>query len=266
MVKASPIPGASPFLAFICLGTFILGIIGLLGSASHSIMGILFILYSCFLLLAFLWKRRTTGKLDQRRQRAASGDQSLLASEQITLSESAFPLPLRIKMHLHWPGVLIIIAIYMALILLVLYISFLTTIASGATAAFGSQQFLLFLVISLPVIILPIPVVPFIFFLRSKRSIEVTADGLKVNDVSAVHYVPWNEARLFAIYMGKKDTPPTYYELSSAKDIVRWGWTHKFTNFSTEVPTVPVDEYHRQMQALLSLIAAKTRLPLYDLR
>src|SRR5437667_7789162 len=108
MVKASPIPGASPFLAFICLGTFILGFIGLLGSASHTILGILFILYSCFLLVGFLWQRRTTAKLDQRRQRAASGDQSLLASEQITPSEGAFSLPLAMKMRLHWTGVLII--------------------------------------------------------------------------------------------------------------------------------------------------------------
>ena len=29
---------------------------------------------------------------------------------------------------------------------------------------------------------------------------------------------------------------------------------------------IPYDEYNRQLQALLSLVAAKTGLPLYDLR
>lgn len=142
----------------------------------------------------------------------------------------------------------------------------LVAFANSVTTTFGSHQFLLFLVISLPVIILPIPVVPFAFFLRSKRSIVVTAHGLRVKDAGGVHYVPWSAARLFAIYKGKKDASLTYYELSSAKDIVRWEWTRKFRKLKTEVPNVSMDEYNSQMQALLSLIAAKTGLPLYDLR
>jgi hypothetical protein len=264
MVKASPIPGASPFLVFICLGTFAIGIIELLGSGSHSIPGVLSILYSCSLLLAFLRQRRTTGKLDQRRQRAASGDQSLLASEQMTPHQAELSLPATLKLRPQLLGALFVTVALMVLYLLVIFIALF--IIQGITGAIFRQHFLFFLVFFLTALFIPILAMSFVFFLRSKRSIKVTANGLRVNDGSGVHYVPWNEARLFAIYMGKKNIPPTYYELSSAKDIVRWGWTHKFTNFSTEVPTVPVDEYHRQMQALLSLITAKTGLPLYDLR
>lgn len=264
MVKASPISGASPFLAFVILVFFFIGIIELVRSGSHTIIGISFFLYCCLMLLAFIWQRRTTGKLDQRRQRAASGDQSLLASEQITPNQAELSLPTTLRMRPRWLSISIITALFMAFLLLVLCISFLVT--QGVTGIFNGQRFPLFVLISLPVIILPIPAMLFAFFLRSKRRIEITVDGLRVNDGGAVHYVPWNEARLFAIYMGKKDTPPTYYELSSAKDIVRWGWSRKFSKFSAEMPFIPVDEYNRQMQALLSLIVAKADLPLYDLR
>src|SRR5262249_36848797 len=61
---------------------------------------------------------------------------------------------------------------------------------------------------------------------------------------------------------------PIVYELSSAHDVVRWAWMRQNNRrviFFAQ-PTVSAEEYERQMQALLSLIAAKTGLPLYDLR
>ena len=56
-------------------------------------------------------------------------------------------------------------------------------------------------------------------------------------------------------------------ELSSATEIARWNWVQRPNRFRMSlVPTVPLDDYHRQMQALNGLIVARTGLPLYDLR
>ena len=66
----------------------------------------------------------------------------------------------------------------------------------------------------------------------------------------------------------KKYRHPIMFELSSAHDVVRWGWMRR--NSMRVIffarPASSAQEYERQMQRLLSLIAAKTGLPLYDLR
>ena len=47
---------------------------------------------------------------------------------------------------------------------------------------------------------------------------------------------------------------------------MRWTWFLRKTYWVDLEPTISHDEYNRQMQALLSLVAAKAGLPLYDLR
>ncbi len=211
----------------------------------------------------FFLQRLQAGKLDQRRQLAASGDQSLLAREQIVPNEVALPLPTTLKMRSNWPGFVAITAILMLIMAMIVVISYI--LVDGASPH-PSHVFLTYLVLASPVLLIPLITMLLIFFLRRRRSIEVSENGLTLYDVSGAHYVPWNEARLFAIYMGKKDTPAIYYELASAKDIVRWTWLRKFSKLNTELPTTSIEEYNWQMQELLSLIAARTGLPLYDLR
>jgi hypothetical protein len=75
-------------------------------------------------------------------------------------------------------------------------------------------------------------------------------------------------SRLFAMYPtfgARKSGFAVTYEVSGARDIVRWTWLrHKSYRLGLE-PVIPFDEYNREMQDLFSLVAARTGLPLYDL-
>jgi hypothetical protein len=96
----------------------------------------------------------------------------------------------------------------------------------------------------------------------------VTEGGL-ISNAGIKVIMPWYEARLFAMYGtfgAQKSGAAITYELSSARDIVRWTWFLRKTYWVDIEPMMSHDEYNRQMQALLSLVTAKTGLPLYDLR
>jgi len=71
---------------------------------------------------------------------------------------------------------------------------------------------------------------------------------------------------MYGTYGRQKSGASITYELSSARNIVRWTWFLRKTSWVDLGPTISHDEYNRQMQALLSLVAAKTGLQLYDLR
>lgn len=262
MVKASPAGALSTWLVLVWLSTLVIGVVDLVRAGSSMLTGIFFIIYACSTILLYLLQKRTVRKLDQRRQLAASGDQSLLAQEQVVPDGTALPLPIRIKICPKWQGILIVTMITMAILLIVVVLAY--AISTSTTRA-SAHTFFLFLVIALPVIVAPI-IIFVVLFLSRRREIEVNGRGMTLRTFAGVQSVSWNEAQLFAIYSGKKNTPATMYELSSARDIVRWTWLRKYTSYSTEEPAIPMDEYNRQMQALLSLIAGRTGLPLYDLR
>ena len=99
--------------------------------------------------------------------------------------------------------------------------------------------------------------------------VEITGQGLSVNYFGGHGKIKWDEARRFARYptFGDRKSKRTItYELSSTTDIIRWTWIQRKSFLSSMEPAIPLAAYHQQMQALLSLIAAKTGLPLYDLR
>jgi hypothetical protein len=54
--------------------------------------------------------------------------------------------------------------------------------------------------------------------------------------------------------------------LSSGKSAIRWTRLARTRWYSVLVPTISDEEYQRQVDALLSYIAARTGLPLLDLR
>jgi hypothetical protein len=105
----------------------------------------------------------------------------------------------------------------------------------------------------------------FAHLFTGERQIEVTDGQLTVRVGSLDETVSWEEARLFAITRGRHAT--LSYELSSSQARADWIWVRPGT-FRARLyePTIPQYEYDRQMEALLALIAAKTGLPLNDLR
>jgi hypothetical protein len=97
------------------------------------------------------------------------------------------------------------------------------------------------------------------------QRIVASEAGLTVRAMGIKNSIPWDETCLFATFRGKHAA--WQYELSGADAIASWVWVRPGT-FSARLyePTIPQYEYDLQMEALLALIAAKTGLPLYDLR
>jgi hypothetical protein len=91
--------------------------------------------------------------------------------------------------------------------------------------------------------------------------IDVTDEGLRVSRFGSANRLLWSEARLFAVYAGKRADLPVCYELSSATSIVRWRRIRRKPQFYSTGFGISAEEYDRQMDALLSIIAAKTGLP-----
>ena len=78
----------------------------------------------------------------------------------------------------------------------------------------------------------------------------------------------WSEARLFAIRGADKlGSPALEYELASATKVLTWRHLrHSRRWWSFYKPPLSFEEYEQQMAHLLEFIAAKTNLPLYDVR
>lgn len=108
------------------------------------------------------------------------------------------------------------------------------------------------------------------------QRIVVSADGLLVrhplldwwvsNWQMGERFIPWSEARLFAIRSSQPGTPATRYELSSATRVVPFGRARRSRWWALYRPVIPWQDYNFQMDALLDVIVTKTGLPLYDVR
>lgn len=108
------------------------------------------------------------------------------------------------------------------------------------------------------------------FMMRMRHSMEITEDGIRIRS----HYgistlIFWHEMRLFACYPepgARNGDEAMVYELSSGSQVIYWTWMRKKSLLNTIMgPSMSLEEHHLQMQALCSLISAKTGLLLYDL-
>lgn len=204
----------------------------------------------------YLWRR-----LDKRRERVMQGDTSLLAHEQPVPDAFAVPVPAYIHLRSRWQ----IIAVFFGIIALVILIAFF--IIPPLT---GNTQTLTYIMLGaiFGITLLALAVGFIITYIQLKSNsyyaIEISPEGLTTYYNGKVRTVYWYEARVFAIISGKKGRLPTY-ELASTRTVARWiQLPHRSWYFyKTEVP---YEQYKQQMSALLGYIAARTNLPLYDLR
>ncbi|GLV58303.1 hypothetical protein KDH_51360 [Dictyobacter sp. S3.2.2.5] len=114
----------------------------------------------------------------------------------------------------------------------------------------------------------------------AKEQLIAMGNGLLKKANGKEEFMPWHEVRLFAIdpmnisdkntsiLTSGKHNEPTFFELSSEQAILQWQWLHapRWYELTIAQPVVSYEAYNQQMQALLSIIAAKTNQPLYDLR
>ncbi len=98
------------------------------------------------------------------------------------------------------------------------------------------------------------------------QRIETSESGLLVQRGAIRRRISWNQACLFAMdttnFRGRLSNQ---FELSSAQQIVRWGWESKGSRPQFAFQPAP-PEYRQALEHLLSYIHEKTALPLRDLR
>ena len=252
------------FVGLLVVSRFVLHLLLSISFNPFSLAG-----YFTIALIMVLIQIRFHKRLEQRRQRAAKGDQSLLAVEQPVPNTMALPLSSTIGQRPKWGALLLLPGILLPLMAVV---AFLLIFSPPNGQALPQSIVFILAGILLIATLLFCGLLIALIYARGREQITVTEHGLiKVGLLRKVHSVSWQEARLFAIdgmYGAKKYPHPIVYELSSAFDVVRWAWMRRSNRrviFFAQ-PTVSAEEYERQMQALLSLIAARTGLPLYDLR
>lgn len=90
---------------------------------------------------------------------------------------------------------------------------------------------------------------------NGNETLQLTAEGLRKRKTQ---FVRWQDVRFFALLKNNQ------IEVSTAKKIVRFS---RLTKDNTmHLPMVPFEDYDRQMDVVLLLIAERTQLPLFDCR
>jgi len=210
---------------------------------------------------------------EQRRKLAVQGDQNLLAAEQPTPYETALPLPFSIQcrntsFESFWLPLTIVMV---STLIIVGAIGFIIAVLKYL-ALWGELLFLgIIAAITFFLILLILIIVFVVRLMGAPQQVEVTEKGMTTRLRRTVHTIAWDEIRLFAIdapYGLKKIGPGIMYQLASANDVIKWTRIQPFPKhskihrgyFEASEPVLTYEDYNRQMQALLALIAAKTKL------
>lgn len=240
----------APFILFLAVANWVLKGVSpwqALLAAGGSSLAIYFSAIKEFFRL-----RRT----EKRRRAAVSGAQWFpLASPQPYPDPEALPLPFVITIRPGWLAFLLTPVITWTAVVGVVYFGFWSYVWPNTGPVIHTLVLTLALMLAISTG----------FLLSLYHWIEVDVDGLTIRTLFWSKSMLWHEARLFAVDAAlKAKETPNHYELSSAKTILRWPWKRKPSRFTRL--SCPFAEYEWQMKALHSVIAARTGLPLYDLR
>lgn len=220
-------------------------------------------------------------KLEKKRQQTAH---FIFRQNQSAYGPVAHPysLPVRlaIGMHRRWSATYIVGTISILLILAMngvgyaVWQSFVQRVIQQGEAIgwilFGTLFYFGWLAI------LDICLIIYLIF-QPRQQLTATQDGLLCRRGYHLDYIPWHEARLFAIIGQAGDA--LVYELASGTQIIRWtskpvsgnGYTTPsktvgLTNLGMAQPYLPMEEYQQSIQTLNAMVSTNTRLTLYDLR
>lgn len=216
---------------------------------------------------AYIRSRSNLKRLEERRQSALEGDNSLLAREQPVPDAQILPLPVIIKLDQSRRAV-----VFLSLsIAFILFLLFVVGIAFGVGQSHHNptNQALLLIVLSILgglVVALLTAFILIFYLLRTQLTFTIVVDDLGLSstyqDITST--INWSDARLFAVLNQEKPAAMRFYELSNEHTVVRWVNMPERAIFQLKENRANA-EYRRKVLALLSLIAARTGLPLYDL-
>jgi hypothetical protein len=204
--------------------------------------------------------------LEQNRLRAALGNLELLADVQPHPDVSALELPFTLSLHYPLPHSLKQ-AIRFVLLALFFIVSFLMPVSSGFSRVRAYFVPLLVFGVFLCLFYSGFLVVQCLRR-NSGYQLTITQDGIHASQKS---YIAWRDARLFAIVSPTQAEAalsfPLIMVVASANTLIRIMWLRPDSSRSSLLqPQTSYDVYERQMHRVMSVIVAKTDLPLYDLR
>ena len=238
---------------------------------SHSTVlsgPILYLILSAFNLILGILQLRYWERIERRRFAAVRGNRLFLAAEQPTPDTTSLPLPTTIITPRRGKKAFLLI-IGMALLIAMFFAGWFTWFDSNPLLLVADHLLNFLALSAIGFVAASMLFFAILFSPLARQQIKATEVGLAAREGMQAPTIMWHEARLFAMYgtYGRQKSGASItYELSSARNIVRWTWFLRKTSWVDLGPTISHDEYNRQMQALLSLVAAKTGLQLYDLR
>jgi hypothetical protein len=253
----------------ILYGLFLLGCGFLLGNfLIMLVIGALSIL-SAFLILVFQPRmRRRVQHRQEVRLAAVAGNTSIapLAFPQPVPDEHALALPCTIKLRPTVSMALFIAGLFEVIWVGLLIGGMFFIEGSDATAAvFTTWTFGIIITLIAPSLLIFI-----IGLFAMRQRIEITDKGLTIHEMNSTSSVRWDEVKLFATTPPKRRASLIFYELSTSGNRLSSGVVLQQLRPGARLlprkPETSLEEYDRQMDALLALIAARTGLPLYDLR
>lgn len=235
-----------------------------------------YIVQDLFLTIVIIRSTIKLSDLQRKRQYTLLDGSANLAVTQPRIADKFLPHPLVIDQRISWAYYIRGAGYYLAICIAIYGFSFL-----AEYVLWKHMNVDLFICISGAVMLL------FILFIwslpmksRTYEQLVAMENGLLKRTKHGELFIPWHEVRLFAIdntaiidwktnlmpFM--RGDIPTYYELSSEQVTLQWRWLRppRWYELSIAEPALGYEIYNQQMQALLSLIVAKTGLPLHDLR
>jgi hypothetical protein len=229
------------------------------------VVGLLAIIVECGILGMKIWREYDTVQLlHQWRKRAALGLMpELLASQQPIPDPHALPLPSRIRLQV--TPLIWIIVIGLVIVIVSTLAAFISNELYGLFAFTWQPNIFrdLLGLLAYYLLFMALPVFYAYLFLRGPR-FNVSEEKITCNIRGAYHSVRWRDISFVCISYYPSTGKRKGIELSSERDTAHILWPQPDERIYR--PMVSYEEYDRQMEALLSLIAAKTGLPLFDLR
>ncbi len=198
-----------------------------------------------------------------------TGNVPMVANQPVPDS-SPIVSPITIRRHIRWPIALASYAIFFLVATLVLAG---LTVGDGllrerlAGASLEKSSVTVLIIVTLALICgLAMLIAVFMLPWRQQQML-ITDEGIIQVQSGRRSAVAWKDARVFALVEGGRRSDATaVYVLNSGRSAVRWTLRARTHWYSITAPMTSDEEYQRQMEALLSYAAARTGLPLLDLR
>ncbi len=176
-----------------------------------------------------------------------------------SVSETTIAAPIVISLRQDWRYMT-----FFAVILLATFAFFGGVFLSAGSEEYWKSGIALFSLLSSLVAMIALFGV-LMYLLRQELIASETGISLKQGFSTTI--IPWSEARLFAVTGTYTPAPDLIrYSLDGSSATIRWWLYTKPPSWMMPKPVTSFEEYDQQMRALLSLVAAKTGLPLLDLR